>query len=349
MTSAIVTAAIPPFSSVSIILPSFHMATRGSPCTVFNVALPPPILICFFRSFAVILPATTWYVRIFTSMSLFSGFSSVSTVPAGSFANASFVGANTVNGPAPSSVSTKPAAFTAATSVVWSCEFTAFSTIFFEGYIAAPPTIGSFCCANPPGTHINVKAARAVKILSFIVWILLYRVVCQPQVVRVRGLAGCAISPIFLLCAVRLSRRNPLENRSLAPFAVSLARMLPLNFTSHSPARIHDLGQTARHHHRDHISLSCGDRVACAQAVHTRTREQIRAGDRCRRRNRGATRTRFFQRAQRQHRASAPRLHRRAGHRRERFPRHRPDRPHLAAGHRLGQARRDSQSPAYIP
>ena len=51
-------------------------------------------------------------------LSLFSGFSSVSTVPAGSFSKAALVGAKTVNGPAPWSVSTRPAALTAATSVV---------------------------------------------------------------------------------------------------------------------------------------------------------------------------------------------------------------------------------------
>ena len=45
------------------------------------------------------------------SLALFSGLSSVSTVPAGSLANASSVGANTVNGPGPLSVSTRPAAF----------------------------------------------------------------------------------------------------------------------------------------------------------------------------------------------------------------------------------------------
>ena len=38
--------------------------------------------------------------------------------PAGNAANASLVGANTVNGPGLLSVSTSPAAFTAATSVV---------------------------------------------------------------------------------------------------------------------------------------------------------------------------------------------------------------------------------------
>ena len=55
--------------------------------------------------------------------------------------NAELVGANTVKGPLPSSVSTRPAAFTAATSVVWSLEFTAFWMMFLEGNIAAPPTI----------------------------------------------------------------------------------------------------------------------------------------------------------------------------------------------------------------
>src|SRR5262245_9516257 len=49
---------------------------------------------------------------------LFSGLSNVSTVPAGSLANAAFVGANTVKGPGLINVSTRPAALTAATSVV---------------------------------------------------------------------------------------------------------------------------------------------------------------------------------------------------------------------------------------
>ena len=75
------------------------------------------------------------------SLSLFSGLSSVSTVPLGSAAKASLVGAKTVNGPGPSSVSTRPAALTAATSVVWSFELTAFSTMFLVGNIGAPPTI----------------------------------------------------------------------------------------------------------------------------------------------------------------------------------------------------------------
>src|SRR6201992_3847867 len=100
-------------------------------------------------------------------MSLFSGFNRPSTVPAGSLAKASLVGANTVNGPGPESVSTRPAAFTAATSVVWSFEFTAFWMMFLDGYIAAPPTVTvfSFICARTgaAGATAAAKAIRAAE------------------------------------------------------------------------------------------------------------------------------------------------------------------------------------------
>src|SRR4029077_15822028 len=98
-------------------------------------------LIIFFIADDIALAATTWQVRILVSCALFSGLSKVSTVPAGSLAKASLVGANTVNGPVPDSVSTRPAAFTAATSVVWSFEFIAFSMMFLLEYIGAPPTV----------------------------------------------------------------------------------------------------------------------------------------------------------------------------------------------------------------
>ena len=51
------------------------------------------------------------------SVERLSGLRSVSTVPAGSLSKAAFVGAKTVNGPVPLSVSASPAALTAATSV----------------------------------------------------------------------------------------------------------------------------------------------------------------------------------------------------------------------------------------
>src|SRR5262249_30458495 len=92
------------------------------------------------------------------------GLSRLSTVPAGSFENAALVGANTVKGPAPSSVSTRPAAFTAATSVVWSFEFTAFWTMFFDGYIGAPPTVTVFSdiwASSGAGAAIAAKAKMA--------------------------------------------------------------------------------------------------------------------------------------------------------------------------------------------
>ena len=92
-------------------------------------------------------------------------------MPRGRAAKAALVGANTVNGPGLFSVSTRPAAFTAATSVVWSAEFTALSTMSLVGYIAAPPTIGSTTGA---GVAIAVwvvamgceQAASAVRLSS---------------------------------------------------------------------------------------------------------------------------------------------------------------------------------------
>ncbi len=112
-----------------------------------RLALPPPCLILAIRSVLVTAPGTTWYVRIRVRSAFFSGLSSPSTVPLGSAENAALVGANTVNGPAPFSVSTSPAALTAATRVVWSLELTALSMMSLLAYIAAPPTIGLLCAA----------------------------------------------------------------------------------------------------------------------------------------------------------------------------------------------------------
>src|SRR5258708_8553137 len=95
-------------------------------------------------------------------MVLFAGFSSVSTVPAGSFSKASLVGANTVNGPFDFSVATNPAALTAATRVVWSCEFIALSTMSFALSMGEPPTIGfmsvAFICAYAGWLAIAIDA-----------------------------------------------------------------------------------------------------------------------------------------------------------------------------------------------
>ncbi len=60
---------------------------------------------------------------------MFSGLSRVSTVPAGSLANAASVGANTVNGPSPFKASTRSAALSAAASVLKVPAATAVSTM----------------------------------------------------------------------------------------------------------------------------------------------------------------------------------------------------------------------------
>ena len=56
-------------------------------------------------------------------------------------------------------MSTRPAAFTAATSVVWSFELTAFWMMFLDGYIAAPPTITVFSSACAGATKVEVIAS----------------------------------------------------------------------------------------------------------------------------------------------------------------------------------------------
>ncbi len=105
------------------------------------------------------------------SVFLFSGFTRVATVPAGSTSKAALVGANTVKGPAEAKVETRSAAFTAATKVVWSLLFTAFSTIFFDGYMAAPPTITVFSdCAKTAAVQKMKAAVNSIFILLFMMY-----------------------------------------------------------------------------------------------------------------------------------------------------------------------------------
>ena len=108
---------------------------------------------------------------------MFSGLSSVSTVPAGKAAKAALVGANTVNGPGPFKVSTKPAALTAATRVVWSLELTALSMMSLLTSIGAPPTIGLLMplASAPnivPETASAVTIARVFKALFMVTFLI---------------------------------------------------------------------------------------------------------------------------------------------------------------------------------
>src|SRR6202035_3623953 len=96
-----------------------------------------------------------------------------STVPAGSLAKASSVGAKTVNGPGLLRVSTRPPALTAATRVLLIGELTAFSTMVLLGYISAPPTVGFFCAWALSEVMAMAATARAERKVFFIVVILL--------------------------------------------------------------------------------------------------------------------------------------------------------------------------------
>ena len=99
----------------------------GAPWT--DIAILPSI---FMTSAAIALELMTWYFRIEASLALFSGLRSISTVPSGSLANASSVGARTVNGPSPLRTSTRSAALSAATRVLNDPAATAVSTMSFS-------------------------------------------------------------------------------------------------------------------------------------------------------------------------------------------------------------------------
>ncbi len=91
---------------------------------------------------------------------------SPSTVPAGSLAKAASVGANTVNGPGPCSVSASPAAFTAATSVLKLPASTATCTMFFIGFFSCL----AYCADTSVGsTSIAATAAMVLRRLVFMI------------------------------------------------------------------------------------------------------------------------------------------------------------------------------------
>src|SRR5215217_698218 len=172
ITSGMVTLATVPFSSVTVILPSTSLRVSLQPPTVSTTCSPPSAATMPAMSVERALAGITWQARMVASMSLFSGLSRVSTVPAGSASKAALTGARTVKGPAPDRVSTRPAALTAATSVVWSAEFTAFSMMFLSANMAAPPTIGLSWAKAAPDRAVTESMAARVRARKFI-WIVL--------------------------------------------------------------------------------------------------------------------------------------------------------------------------------
>ena len=91
-------------------------------------------------------PPTTWYVRMALSNSASARTASI--VPAGRAAKAASVGAKTVNGPWALKSSARPAATTAASSVVWSGLFTMMSTTVFVAGVGGRRT-ALMTCTTP--------------------------------------------------------------------------------------------------------------------------------------------------------------------------------------------------------
>jgi hypothetical protein len=90
---------------------------------------------------------------------LVTGLKQISTVPSGSAANASSVGANTVKGPSLLSVSTRPAASAAASKVLNDPAAAAVSTM--SSYFAVGPEVAQ---ADSVNIAIAARAALALKI-----------------------------------------------------------------------------------------------------------------------------------------------------------------------------------------
>ena len=138
---------------------------------------------------AITLPETTWYVRMPVSLALFSGLMSSSTVPAGSLAKASSVGAKTVNGPGDFMVSTRPAAPSAAARVLKVPAPTAVSTM--SGIICKRHR-------HHDDTHVNIHVSSA----SLHAWPCIFSAAHQ----KIRGSADCR-------CAAHAHGHAKLESR----------------------------------------------------------------------------------------------------------------------------------------
>jgi len=120
---------------------------------------------------------------------LFAGFNNVGIVPAGSFPNASFVGAKTVKSPFPLSVGAKPAAFTAVKRVDRAGVAAAVPAIVFnedellplDDIPLYPHPPGDLPHLHPPGAAVAMavkermmKARAFMMILWIFEWFLSY-------------------------------------------------------------------------------------------------------------------------------------------------------------------------------
>ena len=105
--------AVTTFAELIETVPMSSLTVTSAPLTVATFRSLAPM-----RSELITLPGITWYVSTAVRVSVSArSCSAVSPRAAKALANASSVGANTVNGPSPCKVSTNPAAWTAATRV----------------------------------------------------------------------------------------------------------------------------------------------------------------------------------------------------------------------------------------
>jgi len=149
-------------------------------------------------------------------LALFSGFSNSSRVPAGNLANASSVGADTVNGPLPLRVCTSPAACNAAAKVLKLPAETAVSTMSF----ALVPGRAAAAIGQVSPAHValvadsSAKPATAIWKIAFRSNLLTYSLVSAGPL----GLGGKSASehPIVRCRPTPGFRKGPQKNQNPA-------------------------------------------------------------------------------------------------------------------------------------
>merc|ERR1719171_3275683 len=159
---ASLSAAVTCASRLTYTWPSRTSTNKPEPSRVLNLFSGLRSLACTAA------PDTTWYSRMASSSLMFFGSSNSSSSALGILANASLVGANTVNGPLPSKAVTSLPAVRAVTSVERSLTLSASWTMFLVG-AAARKWCGistpSMMCTTPLVASLSAEVTRDLRLM----------------------------------------------------------------------------------------------------------------------------------------------------------------------------------------
>merc|ERR1719181_1205984 len=193
---ASLSAAVTCASRLTSTLPSRTSTSNAEPSRVLNLFSGLRSLACTAA------PATTWYSRMASSVLIFFGSSNFSSSALGILANASLVGAKTVNGPLPSRAVTSLPAVRAVTSVERSVTLSASWTMFFVGAAALKwwgMSTPSMMCTTPLLESLSAEVTFEWRLTYTLPEVVFSTSICEPSRVlkmlsRLRSLA-CTAPP----------------------------------------------------------------------------------------------------------------------------------------------------------